>query len=209
MLVSRIAGVASGEMVLDVAAAPGGKATHMAQLMENRGKIVAWDIHPHRVKLIEETCKRLGVSIVEAKVQDAIKTVEKICDSFDKVILDAPCSGLGVIRRKPDIKWTKTAGDIVSLKNQQLKMLDQVCQYVKPGGVLIYSTCSIDLQENEEVIKEFLRSRQDFVLEDLTPYLPQKLKGEGRQGYIKLFPHLHDVDGFFIARLKRTPAKEM
>jgi 16S rRNA (cytosine967-C5)-methyltransferase len=210
MLVSRVAGVKPGEAVLDVAAAPGGKATHMAQLMSDCGRILAWDLHPHRVELIKETCRRLGITIVEAQPWDALKPDFAKYESFDKVVVDAPCSGLGVIRRKPDIKWTKAPEDISSLKMKQVEMLSCVSRYVKPGGTLIYSTCSIDPEEDEAVIQEFLLDNPEYTLDNLNPFLPKKLMADGGgaiKGYIKLFPHLHGVDGFFIARLKRATAQ--
>lgn len=206
MLVSRALGVKSGELVLDAAAAPGGKTTHLAQLMKNDGRIIAWDIHPHRVKLIKEACKRLGVTIVDTEVRDA-----RICDEskfgkFDKVLVDAPCSGSGVIRRKPDIKWAKTPDDIKGLNLEQQKILNACAKYVKPNGILVYSTCSIEPEENQKIVEAFLNENKDFVYDDLRPYLPEKLAGEVKKpfGSFQLYPNLHKTDGFFISRLKKV-----
>lgn len=206
MIASSALGATRGDRVLDVAAAPGGKTTHIAQIMENIGKITAWDIHPHRVKLIEETCSRLGVTIVDAEVWDSrIPDGEKL-GKFDKVLVDAPCSGLGVIRRKPDIKWSKKPEDITSLNFEQQKILQVCSQYVKKGGILVYSTCSIQPEENQRVVEKFLESNSDFVYDDIRPYIPGKLTGDLKApyGWIQLYPHIHNVDGFFVARLKRV-----
>ena len=198
----------AGEQVLDVAAAPGGKSTHMAALMQNRGKILSWDIHPHRVKLIEENAFRLKVSIIQAQIKDARIPDDTIANSFDKVLIDAPCSGLGVIRRKPDIKWSKEPKDIEALKREQEYILSVCSKYVKPGGAIVYSTCSIDPEENEKVVEDFLAKNQDFTYDDLRPYLPEALH-EGLKspfGHITLYPHIHGTDGFFVARLKKIKA---
>ncbi|TYP59996.1 16S rRNA (cytosine(967)-C(5))-methyltransferase RsmB [Thermosediminibacter litoriperuensis] len=205
MLAARALGAADGETVLDVAAAPGGKTTHLAQLMKNNGRIYAWDIHPHRVELLKETCHRLGVSIVYPEVRDARITDKKQFGKFDRVLVDAPCSGLGVIRRKPDIKWSKKPEDILVLKREQLQIMQVTSQYVKSGGILVYSTCSIEPEENYEVVKEFLKENRDFDLDDIRPYLPEALSTEVEEpyGYIQIYPNVNGIDGFFIARLKR------
>jgi len=205
MLTSLALGVKVQDMVLDVAAAPGGKTTHIAQLMENRGTIVAWDIHPHRVELIKENCKRLKISNVEVEVRDSSIGDEKLFKSFDKVLVDAPCTGLGVIKRKPDIKWSKKLEDIAALGKEQQKMLKVCANYVKPGGTLVYSTCSIDPEENAHIIEDFLSKNREFVYDDLRSFLPAKLfkDSNGTQGHITLFPNVYGTDGFFIARLRR------
>lgn len=199
-------GVKSNDQVLDVAAAPGGKTTHMAALMKNQGKIIAWDIHQHRVKLIEENCRRLKATIVVSEARDAKIPDESMFNKFDKVIIDAPCSGLGVIRRKPDIKWSKKPEDILALKVEQTGILEVCSKYVKPGGILIYSTCSIDTEENEKIVETFLAKNQHFTYDDLRPYLPEKLHENVARPYgnITLYPNIHGTDGFFIARLKKA-----
>lgn len=206
IIASLAAGVKADDRVLDVAAAPGGKTTHMAALMSNRGKITAWDIHPHRVKLIEQNCQRLKATIVLPEVRDAKIPDKDMFNKFDKVIIDAPCSGLGVIRRKPDIKWSKEPEDIPALKAEQVKILETCSKYVKPGGFLIYSTCSIEPEENEKIIDKFLVKNQHFTYDDLRPYLPEKLYESVNKPYgnITLYPNIHGTDGFFIARLKKA-----
>lgn len=206
MLATTALGVESQDLVLDVAAAPGGKVTHIAEIMKNQGSIVAWDIHPNRTRLIKENCKRLGVTIVDPEVKDSrIPDKDKFC-TFDKVLIDAPCSGLGVIRRKPDIKWTKKPEDIRALVVNQRKILEVCSNYVKPGGFLVYSTCSIDPEENEVQVEKFLRDNSQFAYDDLRFYLPQRLfKNDNKPtGYITLYPNIHGTDGFFMARLKRV-----
>lgn len=206
IIASLAAGVKSGEKILDAAAAPGGKTTYMAAIMQNKGEIIAWDVHPHRVQLIKENCRRLKVDIVMPEVKDAKVFNENLADTFDKVIIDVPCSGTGVIRRKPDIKWSKKPEDIISLKSEQEKILSTCARYVKPNGILIYSTCSIDPEENEKNIEAFLAKNDSFVYDDLRNYVPESLKEDLKDhwGYLTLYPNLHEIDGFFIARLKKV-----
>lgn len=208
MIASIALGAKSGESVLDVAAAPGGKTTHLAQMMKNAGSITAWDIHPHRVELVKEACRRLGVTIVDVEIKDARIPNEKMFYRFDRVLIDAPCSGLGVIRRKPDIKWSKNPEDLAALKIEQANILRVCSKYVKPDGILLYSTCSIEPEENQEVVEAFLRENGDFVFDDLRPCLPEKLRAavDKHVGCLQLYPHIHKVDGFFIARLRRLKA---
>lgn len=208
MIASKILAAKSGENILDVAAAPGGKTAFFAQSMGNKGHITAWDIHPHRVKLIEETCHRLGISIVNAEVKDARIVDEESIARYDKVLIDAPCTGLGIIRRKPDIKWSKKPEDLTALKLEQQNILSVCAKYVKPGGILVYSTCSIEPEENQGIVDQFLRENTDFSYDDIRPYLPEKLILDKPSGFIQLYPNVHGTDGFFVARLKRQN-KEM
>ena len=177
-----------GECVLDVCAAPGGKTTHMAELMDNRGKIVAWDMHAHKIKLIEENAKRLGISIIEAAMHDSRILDSAHCMQYDKVMVDAPCSGLGIIRKKPDIKWKRKPEDIDALCASQAQILDVSAQYVKKGGMLLYCTCTINSRENEEIVNAFLKNHTEFSL---------------AEPYTQLLPHMDNTDGFFFAKLRR------
>lgn len=147
------------EMVLDACSAPGGKTTHLAELMQDKGKIIAWDIHEHRVKLVEENAKRLGISIVQAQVKDATKIDETLYEKFDKILLDVPCLGLGVIKRKPDIKWQRKEEDIKEISEIQFALLTTCFNYLKKNGEMVYSTCSILKEENEEIIDRFLEQK--------------------------------------------------
>ncbi|QUH26217.1 16S rRNA (cytosine(967)-C(5))-methyltransferase RsmB [Serpentinicella alkaliphila] len=200
MLVSRVLNPKEGEYIIDVCCAPGGKTTHMAQLMNNNGKILARDIYDHKLKLVKDNSKRLGVTIIETEVFDGMKLDEGLIEKADKVLVDAPCSGLGIIRRKPEIKYRKKADDLKELRKMQLSTLHNAAKYVKIGGELIYSTCTIDPNENESVIEEFLKEKNDYKLVAIEGFDDFKRK----DGTIQLYPNIHNTDGFYIARLKRV-----
>lgn len=190
----------NGSIVVDVCAAPGGKSFACAYAMNNKGQIISRDVYGHKTKLIDEGSERLGTNIIKTEIKDALET-----DSIkaDYVIIDAPCSGLGLVRKKPDIKYNKTIEDIKSLAGIQRKILS-VCQnMVNENGVLLYSTCTISHKENIDNVKWFCEN-YNFELEDLTPYLPENIKFETiKYGYIQITPDKMDSDGFFIARLRR------
>jgi len=205
ILVALAARPQPGQRVLDVCSAPGGKATHMAQLMQNQGEVLACDIHPHRLDLIRENCKRLGVTIVQPLLQDGTKMVERWRTPFDVVLCDVPCSGLGVLGRRPDARWSKQAEDIAALCEVQRQILDQAAQLVRPGGVLVYSTCTITPEENQQQLEAFLVAHPDFYLDTALPsYWPSV--GKGAAGFVQFLPMIDDTDGFFIARLMRKEA---
>ncbi len=189
-----------GSLVVDVCAAPGGKSFACAYSMKNKGKIISRDIYEHKLKLIDEGSKRLGADIIKTEVKDALEADNT---KADYVIIDAPCSGLGLVRKKPDIKYNKTIEDINSLAEIQRNMLS-ICQnMVKENGVLLYSTCTISHKENIDNIKWFCEN-YDFEPEDLTPYISENIKFETTKlGYIQITPDKMDSDGFFIARLRR------
>jgi 16S rRNA (cytosine967-C5)-methyltransferase len=202
MLVAHVVDPKPGDMVIDMCSAPGGKTTHMAELMENKGEIVARDIHRHKLRLVEENCSRLGVSIVRTELHDAMTLDGDSFEKFDRVLLDAPCSGLGVMRRKPDLRWKKDPEDFKELAGLQRMMLELASGYVKPGGKLIYSTCTLNKTENAEVIKDFLSYNQQFQMESITGQVPEKLICDSTyKGYLELFPNLHGTDGFYIAKM--------
>jgi 16S rRNA (cytosine967-C5)-methyltransferase len=204
MLVGRVLDPKPGDLVLDICSAPGGKATHAAELMEDKGKIIARDVYQHKLDLIQQSCKRLGISIVETEIFDAKELDRKLMGKVDKVLLDAPCSGLGVLRRKPDMKLKKTPDNFDELNKLQQQMINKAAEYVKPQGVLVYSTCTINKIENIKVVEAFLKNREDFYLEDLSSYLPENLEVNTKtKGYVEIFPNIHGIDGFFIARLRR------
>lgn len=204
MLVGRVLNPKPGELVMDVCSAPGGKATHIAQLMKNQGKVIARDIHEHKIKLIADAAKRLDLTIIHPEMYDAAKIDNNYRGKVDRVLVDAPCTGLGIIRRKPDIKWTRDSKDCSEITALQAKILSAASNYVKPGGVLVYSTCTIEPEENEEQIKQFLQSHRDFEVTDITSFLPEGLQVESAEkGYIQLYPNIHGMDGFFIARLRK------
>ncbi|MDK2918326.1 MAG: rRNA (cytosine967-C5)-methyltransferase [Candidatus Petromonas sp.] len=201
MLVGHILDPKEGDFVIDVCSAPGGKSTHIAQLMNNEGKILSRDIHDHKLNLIRENASRLGISIIETENFDALKLDDKLINRADKVLVDAPCSGFGIIRRKPEIKYFKCSKDINNLAVMQLKILNNSSKYVKIGGSLVYCTCTIQDDENIGIIHKFLENNSNFILLDVNSYLPNNIKSHEK--FLQLYPHLDRVDGFFICKLKR------
>ena len=186
-----------GQRLLDCCAAPGGKSFGAALEMENRGEVVCCDIHPHKIQLLAAGRSRLGLDCLRPMVQDAAQTRQDWLGNFDRVIADVPCSGLGIIRKKPDIRY-KPPGPLAELPEIQWRILSCVSGYLKPGGVLVYSTCTLLQRENEDVVARFLSEHREFALE------PFELPHLGRQeGMVTLWPHIHGTDGFFIARLRK------
>ena len=200
MLVAQILSPRENSVVLDLCSAPGGKSTHMAQIMNNRGRIISCDIYDHKLDLVKENADRLGITIIETKKQDALELNEDFIEKMDYVLVDAPCSGLGIIRRRPEIKWNRKEKDIESLSNMQKIIINNAGKYLKPGGVMVYSTCTIEREENMEVVEYFLNNNKDFVLDEFKHDIRSNMNNEGT-GYVQLFPHIHGTDGFFIARL--------
>lgn len=192
-----------GERILDVCAAPGGKSFTMAEMMEDSGEILSCDIYEHKINLIAEGAARLGIQSITPCLRDATKAYPNDTNSYDKVLVDAPCSGLGLLRKKPDIRLKKDGSEIDALIGIQREILSLAATYVKPEGVLVYSTCTLSRKENEKNVEWFLKNHTDFVLEDLTPYLPQPLQGEGKDGMLTIFPYINRTDGFFIARMRK------
>jgi len=205
MLAGRALMPRPGARVLDVCGAPGGKTTHLAELMENRGEILAVDIHPHKIALIEENCRRLGINIVEALAMDAERLPEQLDEWADFILVDAPCTGLGVLRRRPDARWRKEPGQIPAIARLQAGILKSAARCLKKKGVLVYSTCTITREENLRQVEDFLSRHPDFSLEDLSPFLPVGLDEQGtmRSGYLEILPHRHGMDGFFISRMRK------
>ena len=202
MLVGQILNPKENSLVLDVCSAPGGKSTHIAQLMKNKGKILARDIYQHKIQLMTSNIERLGINIIECSMQDALEIDENIIGKMDYTLVDAPCSGLGLIRRKPEIKWNRKVEDIANLVKLQTQILQNASKYVKRHGVLIYSTCTILKEENIDVVAEFLNNNPEF---DLVPIIEEMDYSDNiptlKDGYLQLYPHIHFVDGFFIAKM--------
>lgn len=192
-----------GERVLDTCAAPGGKATHLAQLMGNRGELLAMDNSASKLPLIQETAGRLGISIIRTRAADLLQSGAFPADAFDRVLLDAPCSGLGVIRRNPEAKWRLTPEDVTRLAAVQKVMLKNAIRMLKPGGVLLYSTCSTTLEENESVVRDFLSRHPHCVLESLNEIFPEYRELFTEEGMFRAWPHRHGMDGFFAARIRK------
>ncbi len=196
-----------GERILDACAAPGGKTTHLAALMQNQGELVAMDRSPARLRLLQANCARLGVRIVTPITRDAghavkVKALER---PFDRILLDAPCSGLGTLRRHPEGKWRKTAALLDRQQCAQDRLLAQVARLLRRGGVLVYSTCSTEPEENEDVVDRFCREHAAFRREPVGPWLPAA--GHGlltSQGDLSTLSAPESMDGFFAARLRKA-----
>lgn len=191
------------ENILDACSSPGGKTTYIAELMNNKGNIEAWDIHEHRVKLVEKTAKRLGIDIINTKVNDATMYDDKYKERFDKILLDVPCLGIGVLKRKPDIKWQRKKEDIQEIVNIQEKILETCSKYLKKGGEIVYSTCSILKEENEGIIEKFIEKNKEFEIVKI-----EKIGNKFFEKYIKNNQYIQvyqndKTDGFFICKLQR------
>lgn len=205
MLVAKALDVKEDDHILDSCAAPGGKTTHIAEMLSNTGKVISLDLHEHKVKLIEGQVNRLGLSNVETRVMDARKVADYFeGETFDKILVDAPCTGFGVIRRKPEIKYTKTEKDVQALANIQLEILRAVAPLVKPGGLIVYSTCTIDQEENKTVLEAFLREHRQFSKDtSLSERMPESLHPYVKDGELQILPHYVGSDGFYIAALRK------
>ncbi|WP_246067051.1 16S rRNA (cytosine(967)-C(5))-methyltransferase RsmB [Paenibacillus koleovorans] len=205
MLVAEAVDPQPGMTVLDCCAAPGGKTAHLAERMDDRGRIVACDAHEHKRRLIAEQAERLGLRSVETLTGDARELPQRFpAGAFDRVLLDAPCSGLGVIRRKPDLKWAKQPEEIEAITELQAELLDAAAWLVAPGGVLVYSTCTLAAEENGDAVLAFLERHPAFAPEPMPPALAA-LPGAAN-GQVSLLPSDYGSDGFFIARLRRKDA---
>jgi ribosomal RNA small subunit methyltransferase RsmB len=175
------------ELIIDVCAAPGGKSLAIAEKMKNSGSILAWDIYKRKLSIIDKEAERLGISIIQTKTWDSTRVDSSNAFKADRVLVDAPCSGLGVVRRKPEIKYKKLTTEISELPKKQLAILSASSKYVKPGGILVYSTCTISPHENQKVISEFLKKNPSFIKEEA----------------LQLLPNINNTDGFFICRMKK------
>lgn len=185
MRASVILAPKAGETVIDMCAAPGGKTTHIAEIMGDKGKILAFDVHEHKIELINKNAERLGITIIDAALGDGSVFNEKYAQLADKILCDVPCSGLGIIRRKPEIKYNAVSDG--SLPETQRRILDNASRYLKKNGEMVYSTCTVEREENEEVTRGFLEDNKNF----------EKL-------YEKTFyPHTDGTDGFYICKMKR------
>ena len=205
MLVARALKPKHHSKVLDTCSAPGGKTTHVAELMRQTGTVYAHDVYEHKIKLIEDNVKRLGLTNVVATLQDATTLNERYeSDSFDAVLVDAPCSGLGILRRHPEVKITKQPSDLDEIMMIQKKILNTVAPLVKVGGTLVYSTCTVNRKENDKMVEQFLAQHPEYELDPtLVNRLPEVLHEQTKNGMVQLFPGDYQTDGLFIACLKR------
>ena len=200
MLVAHVLGAAPGMTVIDACAAPGGKTTHIAQRMENRGKIYAFDVYEGKIARIENNARRLGIDIIEPRLLDAREIGAHYAGTADRVLIDAPCSGFGVLRRKPDARWRRKPEELGALPKLQQEILAGAAAAVRPGGALVYSTCTMETAENEGVVQRFLELHPEFVLERAGAFLPVQ---QTEDAMVQIFPTEDGGDGFFIARMKR------
>ena len=200
MLIARLLDPQPGEMVADTCAAPGTKATHLAELMQNRGKIVAMDPHAGRLKLLAGAAARLGLGIIESHAGPVAALAPRWRERCDRVLVDAPCSNLGVLRRNPDVKWRRTPDDLERLPIVQRAILEAAASLVKPGGYLVYATCSLEPEENELVVAPFLEAHSGWRVD--TP--PDWPVAADRSGFVRCHPHREGTDGFTAVRLARS-----
>lgn len=204
MLAALATGAKPGDRVLDLCAAPGGKSAFMAQMMKDHGSISSRDLHEHRVNLIRQNAERLGIGCIQAVAADATQLQMEDLEQYDVVLLDAPCSGLGIMRSKPDIKLHHTLQDVMELAELQRKMLMVAAEAVKPGGTLVYSTCTLNKKENDEQVEWFLKKYQNFVLKDLENRLPSLPECDRLwKKHLTLWPQVGGHDGFYVACLEK------
>ena len=194
-----------GERILDSCAAPGGKATHLAELIEDRGEIIATDISARGVEKLKQNVQRLGLMSVRPFHIDVTKGLEgPLAAPYDRILIDAPCSALGTLRSHPEAKWQKDKRDIQRLSKLQRRLVHRISSHLKPGGILVYATCTLTPEENEQVVGTFLDCQRDFVLESAGNHLPQEAQQLTCGNYFLALPHKHNTDGFFAARMRKV-----
>lgn len=196
-LVAKVLDPQANYRILDLCAAPGGKTTHIAALMHDSGEIIAVDSSKERIKKVIQNCERLSVNSVKTVVSDA--SIYSDSAKFDRVLVDAPCSNTGVFIKRPDARWKRKPEDIKSLSELQYKILENAAKLVKSGGIIVYSTCSIEPEENINIIQQFLAKNKAFRLQNISQYLPWE--DEGQDGYVQILQSKHNIEGFFIAKL--------
>lgn len=201
MLAGQILNPTEDSLLIDMCAAPGGKSLNAAEIMNNTGKIISRDIYPGKLSLIEKEKQRLGISNIKAEAYDATKTDESLKGKADFIIADVPCSGLGIIRRKPEIKYNRTEDEIKEISKVQIKIIENAAKYLKKGGIMVYSTCTTNKEENLDIVMEFLKHNNEFALEGFMDRINDF--PDAAKGYIEIYPHVHGMDGFFIAKIKR------
>jgi 16S rRNA (cytosine967-C5)-methyltransferase len=204
-LVTYLLSPRPGERILDACAAPGGKSTHIAEVMHDHGEVIAIDISARGIEKIRENVARLTLGSIRVMRADASREfTESLHASYDRILVDAPCSGLGTLRGHPETKWHRNESDIRRLASLQSKILDQVASHLKPGGVLVYATCTLTCDENEHVVEAFLTRQRSFELQDAARYLPQEAQQMVREKYFLAVTHRDNTDGFFAARMRKV-----
>lgn len=202
MLISPLLDLEEGMKVLDLCCAPGGKTTHIGELLNNTGEVLGFDLHENKLELVKENYERLGITNIKLAQMDATKLDAKLVSYADRVLLDVPCSGIGIIRKKPEIKWTKKRKDLKEIVEVQREILENAWEYLKTGGVMVYSTCTLNKEENEENIKWFLSKHKDATIEKV-------FIGKGanlcynQMGTLTILPNEY-MDGFFVAKIKKN-----
>ena len=205
-LISLFLAPLPGEKIMDACAGLGGKTGHIAQLMENKGRIIAVDKNRNKLGLLRSEMMHLGISTVTTRSLDLELPPEPGIGAlgFNRILLDAPCSGLGVLRRNPDAKWAKAKQNLASFQKRQIEILTHTAPLLKVDGILLYTVCSMEPEENEEVVEAFVQNHPDFMVEKDTETIPDVIQSfVDRDGYFRTFPHTHNMDGFFSVRLKR------
>lgn len=204
MLVTYLLMKDAPKLVVDLCAAPGGKTSHIASMIGNTGKVIAVDITEKKLALLRENCSRLGVKNVETLTINATIADLSFVKAADAVLIDVPCSGFGTLRRHPDVRWNKTAKQLIALNDLQYKLLKNAAKHIKSGGILVYSTCTVEQAENQGIVSRFLKNFPMFIVENAGDCLPEIPNNAiTPEGYLQTFPHEHGIDGAFAARLRR------
>jgi len=204
MLVTHILDPKPGEIIIDACSAPGGKSTHIAEFMQNTGEILSFDIDGQRLELLKESCKRLGIKIIQTIEADA-RQVGEYVKQADRILVDAPCSGLGVLRRRVEARWRRSPEQIMEFAQLQYEILDSISNYVKPNGIIVYCTCTIEPEENQQIVEKFLKLHPEFHVQSVYAFLTDDLMQiediVSDEGYLQTYPHRHKMDGFFAVRM--------
>ena len=201
MIIAPLLELEEGMNVIDLCSAPGGKTTHIAEILRNTGKVLAFDLHESKLGLIKENCERLGLTNVEVNTNDATKLNPELIASSDRILLDVPCSGIGIIRKKPEIKWNKTRADLRQIIPIQRDIMENAWMYLRDGGIMIYSTCTLNKEENEENIEWFLNKHKDCSVKKIFIGKQNNLV-YNRNGSLTIMPN-EIMDGFFVAKLEK------
>jgi len=201
MIVAPLLELEEGMTVVDLCSAPGGKTTHIAEILQNTGEVLAFDIHDSKLGLIKESCERLGITNVEVNINDATKLNPELIASSDRILIDVPCSGIGIIRKKPEIKWNKTRSDLRQIIPIQREIMENAWMYLKDGGIMIYSTCTLNKEENEENIEWFVNKHKDCNIKKIFIGKQDNLV-YNRNGSLTIMPN-ESMDGFFVAKLEK------
>ncbi|MFN3420305.1 MAG: 16S rRNA (cytosine(967)-C(5))-methyltransferase RsmB [Armatimonadota bacterium] len=194
-----------GEIIIDACAAPGGKTTHIAELTKGEAEVIAVDNHPSRLKLVEENALRLKLFNIKTVLGDWTELAQQFVNRADKVLLDVPCSGTGTLRRKADARWKKSEEQVRQLADLQIRLLEASAPVVRKGGVIVYATCSLEPEEDEQVVKKFLERHPEFAVEEPDNFLPAEIPDAVTgEGFLRLFPHKHNTDGVFAVRMRKV-----